>query len=115
MMKGSFDVKSIVLVDASCPTDHVPLSGTLLDHIVTQGKPSRSEAEKIGSVREQFKKGSDPLKRYSPPPDGPHPHVAFLRSRKGLKVESGRCGMVSQFGLPIGNNPRRWSEDGRRC
>jgi len=88
MMKEGFDVKGVVLVDAPCPTDHVPLSGTLLDYVVTQGRPSRSETETIGSVKEQFRKSSDLLMGYSPSPDGPHPRVAFLRSREGLKVES---------------------------
>lgn len=88
MMKEGFDVKGVVLVDAPCPTDRVTLPATLLDHIVTRGKPSRSEMETMGSVKEQFGRSSELLKRYSPSPDGPYPRVAFLRSREGMKIES---------------------------
>ena len=88
MMKEGLDVKGIVLVDAPCPTDHVPLSPSTLDHIITQGKPSRSETEMAGSVKEQFRKSSELLKRYSPSSEGPRPRVAFLRSREGMKMES---------------------------
>lgn len=87
MMKEGLDVKGVVLVDAPCPTDHVPLSATVMDHIVTQGKPSRSETETAGSVKEQFRKSSELLKKYSPSSDGPYPRVAFLRSREGTKLE----------------------------
>lgn len=88
MMKEGFDVKGIVLVDAPCPTDCVTLSSTLLDHVVTQGKPPRLEMEMMGSVKEQFKRSSELLKRYSPSSDGPYPRVTFLRSREGVKIES---------------------------
>ena len=57
MMKEGFDAKGVVLVDAPCPMDHVPLSATLLDYIVTKGKPSRSETETMGLVKEQFRGG----------------------------------------------------------
>jgi len=88
MIKDGFDVKGVVLVDSPCPTDHVTLSGILVDQIVAQGRPSRSETEMMGSVKEQLRKSSELLKRYSPPSDGPYPCVAFLRSREGVKVES---------------------------
>jgi thioesterase domain-containing protein len=88
MMKEGLDVKGVVLVDAPCPTEHVPLSATLLDHIVTRRKPSRSEAETMRSIKEQFRKSSELLKGYSPSSDGPYPRVAYLRSREGVKVES---------------------------
>ncbi|KAF9646285.1 ketoacyl-synt-domain-containing protein [Thelephora ganbajun] len=88
MMKEGFDVKGVVLVDAPCPSDHVPLSAALLDHIVTQGKPSWSETETMGTVKEQLRKSSELLERYSPSSDGSYPRVAFLRSREGMKVES---------------------------
>lgn len=88
MMKEGLDVEGIVLVDAPCPMDHVPLSTTLLEHIVTQGKASRLETETVGSVKEQFKKCSELLKRYLPSSDGPYPRVTFLRSREGVKLES---------------------------
>jgi hypothetical protein len=42
----------------------------------------------MGSVKEQFRKSSELLKRYSPSSDGPYPRVAFLRSREGVTVES---------------------------
>ena len=85
MMSEGFDIEGVVLVDAPCPTNHTPLSATLLDHIVTQGKSSRSET--MGSVKEQLRKSSELLKRFSPSSDGPYPRVAFLRSREGMKVE----------------------------
>lgn len=92
MMKEGFDVKGVVLVDAPCPTEHVPLSETLLDHIVVQGNPSRSETETMGAVKEQLGKCSELLKRHSPSPNGPYPRVAFLRSREGVKIDSGSMG-----------------------
>lgn len=89
MMKKGFDVKGIVLVDAPCLTDQVPLPTTLLDHIVVQGGSSRSETEAMETIKEQLRKSSELLERYSPSSDGPYPRVAFLRSREGVKVESG--------------------------
>ena len=88
MMEEGLDVKGVVLIDAPCPTDHVPLSAALLDHVVTQRKPSWSEKETMGSIKEEFRKNSELLRGYSPSSDGPFPHVAFLRSREGTKVES---------------------------
>ena len=88
MMKDGVDVKGVVLVDSPCPTDHVTLSATLVDHIVAQGRPSRSEAEMMGSVKEQLRKSSELLQGCSRPADGPYPRVAFLRSGEGVKVES---------------------------
>ena len=87
MMKEGLDVKGVVLIDAPCPTDHVPLSATLLDHVVAQGKPAWSETETMGSIKQHFRKSSELLKGYSPPPGGPYPRVAFLRSREGV-IES---------------------------
>lgn len=86
-MKEGVDVKGVVLVDAPCPTDHVTLSATLLDHIVTERNPSWSETEVMGCVKEQLRKSSGLLKGHLFPSDGPHPRVAFLRSREGMKVE----------------------------
>ena len=86
MMKEGFDVKGVVLVDAPCPTDHVPLSAALLDHIVTQGKPGWSGTETMGSIKKHFRKSSELLKGYSPLPGGSYPRVTFLRSREGVKV-----------------------------
>lgn len=88
MMKDGVDVKGVVLVDSPCPTDHVTLSATLVDHIVAQGRPSRSGVEMAGSVKEQLRKSSELLQGYPHPPDGPYPRVAFLRSGEGVKVES---------------------------
>ena len=88
MMKEGLDVKGVILVDAPCPMDHTHLSTTLLEHIITQGKASQLETETVGSVKEQFRKSSELLKRYSPSSDGSYPRVAFLRSREGVKVES---------------------------
>ena len=88
MMRGGFDVKGIVLVDSPCPADHVTLSAILVDHIVAQGRPSRSETEMVGPVKEQLRKSSELLKKYSPSSEGPYPCVAFLRSGEGVKVES---------------------------
>jgi hypothetical protein len=88
MMSEGFDVKGVILVDTPFPRDHIPLSLALLDHVVTQGNPSRSETETMGSIKEQFRGSSELLKRYSPPSDGPYPRVAFLRSREGVKIES---------------------------
>ena len=86
-MKEGVDVKGVVLVDAPCPTDHVPLPASLLDHIVTERNPSWSETEAMGCVKEQLRKSSGLLQRYLFPSEGPHPRVAFL-SREGMKVES---------------------------
>jgi len=88
MMEEGLDVKGVVLIDAPCPTDHVPLSAALLDYVVTQGKSPRSEIETVGSIKGQFKKSSELLTGYSPSSDRPHPSVAFLRSREGMEVES---------------------------
>lgn len=92
MMKEGFDVRGVVLVDAPCPTDRVPLSATLVNHVVSRGGNSRSETEAAETVKEQLRKSSDLLKGHSPSPDGPFPRVAFLRSREGVKVESGLMG-----------------------
>jgi thioesterase domain-containing protein len=89
MMKDGFDVKGVVLVDAPCPTDHVHLPATLVNHIVIQGNPSRSETEAMGTVKEQLRKSSELLRRHSLSSDGPYPRVVFLRSREGVKAESG--------------------------
>ena len=88
MMEEGLDVKGVVLIDAPCPVDHVPLPAALLDHVITQGKSSRSETGTVGSISRQFKKSSELLMGYSPSSGGPHPRVAFLRSREGMKVES---------------------------
>ena len=87
MLEEGLDVKGVVLVDAPCPTDHVPLSAALLDYVATQGKSPRSEIETLGSIRGQFRKSSELLMGYSPSSDRPHPRVAFLRSREGMRVE----------------------------
>ena len=87
MIEEGMDVKGVVLIDAPGPTDHIPLSATLLDHVVSQGESSRSGTEMAGFVREQFRKSSELLKGYSPSSRGSYPHVAFLRSREGMKVE----------------------------
>ena len=89
MMKEGFDVKGIVLIDTPCPTDHVPLSATLVNHIVIRGIPSDFETEAMGSVREQLRQSSELLKKHLPSSDGPYPRVAFLRSREGVKIEPG--------------------------
>ena len=86
MEEGS-DIKGVVLVDAPCPTNHVPLPAALLDHVVTHGELSRSETEAAGSVKAEFRKCSELLKVYSPSSDGSYPRVAFLRSREGMKVD----------------------------
>lgn len=86
-MKEGVDVKGVVLVDAPCPTDNVSLSATLVDHIVTQKNPSRPETETMEYIKEQLRKSSGLLKRHSLSSEGPHPRVAFLRSREGMKVE----------------------------
>lgn len=88
MMEEGFDVKGVVLVDAPCPTEHVPLCTTLLDHVVTWGGPSRSETEAVGTVKEQLMRSSELLRGYSHSSDGPYPRAAFLRSREGVEVES---------------------------
>ena len=88
MMEEGLDVKGVVLIDAPCPVDHVPLPAALLDHVVTQGKSSRSETDAAGSILGQFKKSSELLARYSPSSGRLHPRVAFLRSREGTKVGS---------------------------
>ena len=88
-MGEGLDVKGVVLIDAPCPTDHVPLSATLLDHIVTHGRSSRSGTETMGSIKEQFRKNSELLQRYSPSSDRRYPPVALLRSREGVEFESG--------------------------
>lgn len=88
MIKEGSDVRGVVLVDAPCPMDHVPLSAALLDNVLNQGSTSRSEAEAMRSIKEQFRKCSELLEGYSPSPDGPYPRAAFLRSREGVKVES---------------------------
>lgn len=87
MIKEGFEIKGVILVDAPCPTDHVTLPTTLVDHVVTQGRHSQSETEMAGYVKEELRKSSELLERYSPSPDGPYPRVAFLRSREGMKVE----------------------------
>lgn len=86
MMKEGFDVKGVVLVDAPCPTDHVALSATLLDHVFTHGESARPEMEAKESVKDQLRKSSELLEKHSPP-DGPYPRVAFLRSKKGVEAE----------------------------
>ena len=88
MMEEGLNVKGVVLIDAPCPTDHVTLPVALLDYVVTQGNSSRSGTEAVGSIMGQFKKSSELLERYSPSSERPHPRVAFLRSREGMKVES---------------------------
>lgn len=88
MMREGFDVKGVVLIDSPCPTDHVPLSATLLDYIVTRRNTSGSETEMTGAVREQLRKSSELLKRHLPSSDEPYPRVAFVRSREGVKIES---------------------------
>ena len=89
MVKEGFDVRGVILVDVPCPTDDVPLSTTLLDHIIIQRDPSRSETEATRTIKEQFRKNSALLKKHPPSFDGPYPQIAFLRSREGVKVESG--------------------------
>jgi len=88
MMKEGLNVKGVVLIDAPCPTDHVPLSASLLDHIVTQVGPSRPGTETMGFVKEQFRNSSELLGRYTLFSDGPYPRVVFLRSREGMEIES---------------------------
>jgi hypothetical protein len=105
MMREGFDVKGVVLVDSPCPTDHVPLSATLVDHIVTQGRHSRLETEMMESVKEQLGKSSELLKRYSLSPGGPYPRVTFLRSKEGVKVESKLVGEEVPVWLTDRNEP----------
>ncbi|ETW82343.1 polyketide synthase variant A [Heterobasidion irregulare TC 32-1] len=78
-------VKGVVLIDAPCPLDHVPLPDTLLESIAgLNGRDSTAHVSRL--VKAQFQMNSRLLGRYRPAASrGVCPRLVLLRSREAYK------------------------------
>ena len=78
-------VKGVVLIDAPCPLDHVPLPDTLLESITGLNRRD-STAHVSRLVKAQFQMNSRLLGRYRPAASrGVCPRLVLLRSREAYK------------------------------
>lgn len=96
-------VQGVLLIDSPCPVNHVPLSESLIETVVTSSSPS-SKSEISQLIKKQFQQNSHMLGLYDPiAGGGPHPKLAILRSSEGLKAK----GVEVPIWLADRSNPRQ--------
>ncbi|KAF8797479.1 putative polyketide synthase [Phlegmacium glaucopus] len=81
------EVQGVLLIDSPCPVNHVPLSESLIETVVSSSSPSsKSEISKL--IKKQFQLNSHMLGLYDPlAGGGRYPKLAILRSSEGLKAQ----------------------------
>jgi len=79
-------VRGVLLIDSPCPVNHVPLSESLIEAVVSSTSPS-SKSEISQLIKKQFQLNSRMLGQYDATAStGPIPKVVILRSKEGVKV-----------------------------
>ena len=94
------------MIDSPCPVNHVPLSETLIESVVTSTSKAKSEISQL--IKKQFKQNSGMLGFYNALADGGrYPKVAILRSSQGFKAQ----GVDVPVWLADRSNPRQGVSD----
>jgi len=102
LMAEGQEVRGVLLIDSPCPVNHVPLSESLIESVVTSTSKSKSEISQL--IKKQFQLNSRMLGLYDPlSNEGRYPKVAILRSSEGFKAQ----GVVVPVWLADRSNPRQ--------
>ncbi|KAG2359143.1 hypothetical protein BDR07DRAFT_1415802 [Suillus spraguei] len=116
-------VRGIVLIDAPCPTKHVPLSSSVIDH-VTKTHSRGIDPATLNLISEQFKESTRLLSFYKPSLQGKlEVPLVLLRSSEGyappglnvpdwLQHRSSEAAVVSEWEALTQSSVKTWSIPG---